>query len=374
MPKKNAKAEESGKKAGAKIVKSDDDFDVMLEELRAADLTTAASASTSRNGSSTPSEPTARVASASVGTSMPSTNSTTAARTTERTNAAALAKISDGTVVDAVIAGSLNTLRKWGKWGMKFGPVPLCIAAGYGKIDVLRCLAKEFGADVNQATEAGLTPLLMAATEGKLDVLHYLVNELGVNVHQTLDKGGTTSLHVAARQNHLDMVRCLVNEFHTDVNQRSNEGYASLHSAAELGLFDMARCLVKELGADVNIATRIGSTPLMLASVNKHHKLVTWLLKNGANAQMFSPICGTAADASKLAGASIEQTAYLEAKTHCANPGCRGAGLKKCAGCLEVFFCGPACIKAHWPAHKTDCERRAREKKEKDASSSSSSS
>jgi hypothetical protein len=53
----------------------------------------------------------------------------------------------------------------------------------------------------------------------------------------------------------------------------------------------------------------------------------------------------------------MEQTAYLEARTHCVNPGCDGAGLKKCAGCLKVFFCGPACIRAHWPAHKVECKR-----------------
>jgi hypothetical protein len=26
---------------------------------------------------------------------------------------------------------------------------------------------------------------------------------------------------------------------------------------------------------------------------------------------------------------------------------------------LKVFFCGPACIRAHWPVHKAECKRIA---------------
>jgi hypothetical protein len=50
---------------------------------------------------------------------------------------------------------------------------------------------------------------------------------------------------------------------------------------------------------------------------------------------------GTAADVSRDLGAPAEQSEYLEAITPYANPGCSGAGLKKCAGCLKEFFRGP---------------------------------
>jgi hypothetical protein len=71
---------------------------------------------------------------------------------------------------------------------------------------------------------------------------------------------------------------------------------------------------------------------------------------------------GTAVDVSKAYGAPAEQTAYLEARTHCGNPGCSGARLKKCANYKEVFFCSKACQVAHWPAHKPDCKRRVQAK------------
>jgi hypothetical protein len=119
------------------------------------------------------------------------------------------------------------------------------------------------------------------------------------------------------------------------------------------------KCLVNELGADVNKVTLDGSTPLMAASKNKRNEIVRWLLKKGANAQAtLHEGFGIAADISKDVGAPAEQTAYIEARTHCANPGCSGAGLKKCARCLEVFFCSKCCQVAAWLAHKADCKRR----------------
>jgi hypothetical protein len=91
----------------------------------------------------------------------------------------------------------------------------------------------------------------------------------------------------------------------------------------------------------------------------KHKEVVVWLIKHGADTQASQQRFGTAADVSREYGASAEQIAYLEARAHCANPSCDGAGLKKCAGCLKVFFCGPACIRAHWPAHTAECKRIA---------------
>jgi ankyrin repeat protein len=122
--------------------------------------------------------------------------------------------------------------------------------------------------------------------------------------------------------------------------------------------------LVKEFGADVNKKTLIGSTPLMVAIIKEHDDVVRWLLKNGANAQAKQKHSLTAADVSKLIGAPAKSTAYLEARTHCTSSGCCGAGLKKCANCLEVFFCSKDCQVAAWPAHKADCKRRVAAKAE----------
>jgi hypothetical protein len=144
------------------------------------------------------------------------------------------------------------------------------------------------------------------------------------------------------------MVQSLVMELGSDVNHADKDGVTSLIIAAQEGHLAVVRYLVKELGADVNHATHNGRTPLIVASGFKHSHIVNWLVKHGADVQASSPTFGTAADISSTHGAPSEQTAYLEARTLCANPGCGGAGLKKCAGCLTVFFCGPACQVAHW--------------------------
>jgi ankyrin repeat protein len=116
---------------------------------------------------------------------------------------------------------------------------------------------------------------------------------------------------------------------------------------------------VKELGADVNWARKNGATALMLAASKGYHEIVAYLLRHGADPQSIAPILGTAADVSNMCGAPPEQTAYLEAKTHCSNPCCAGAGLKKCTGCKQVRYCGHQCQLAHWPAHKADCKAAA---------------
>jgi hypothetical protein len=109
----------------------------------------------------------------------------------------------------------------------------------------------------------------------------------------------------------------------------------------------------------------------MIASAAKHTDVVRWLIKEGADTQACvsmhtQGVVGTAADVSKIFGASAEQTAYLEAKTHCSNPGCRGAGIKGCPACKQARYCGEPCQYAHWKAHKTDCKRWSAELKAKD--------
>jgi hypothetical protein len=62
------------------------------------------------------------------------------------------------------------------------------------------------------------------------------------------------------------------------------------------------------------------------------------------------------ADVSRVADAPAHQ---FEAKAHCANPGCTGAGLRKCK---RARYCGQLCQLAHWPAHKGECKQIAGQK------------
>jgi hypothetical protein len=104
----------------------------------------------------------------------------------------------------------------------------------------------------------------------------------------------------------------------------------------------------------------------MVASGYKHVDLVRWLIKEGANTQATVGVdegAITAADVSMIVEASTEQITYLEAKTHCSNTGCSGAGIKRCPACKQARYCGEPCQYAHWRAHKGDCKQRSAELK-----------
>jgi hypothetical protein len=192
-----------------------------------------------------------------------------------------------------------------------------------------------------------------------------LVKDLGDNANQLFE--GCAPLNFAAQEGHVAALRCLANEFGADVNQEDLDGWTSLYIAAQKGHMTVVQCLVKELGADINIAAYNGLTPLMAASYHKHADVVRWLIKEGADTQATMITEGggvfTAAEISEEEGASAEQTAYLEAKTHCSNPGCSGAGIKRCPTCKQARYCGEPCQYAHWKAHKGDCKRWSAELK-----------
>jgi hypothetical protein len=222
---------------------------------------------------------------------------------------------------------------------------------------MVRCLGKEFGVDVNQADQEGTTALYFAAQEGNMAVVQCLVKELGADVNQS-NFQGATPLAIAAHNGHLELVQCLVLELHADANQP--KGATPLYLAAMRGDLAMVRVLVKELGADINQVALEGGTPLMAATQMKHADIVKWLIKAGADTQATLKFEGTgytAAVVSRHVGASADQTAYLEAKTHCSSPGCSGTGLLKCTGCRQARYCGEACQLAHWKTHKNDCRR-----------------
>jgi hypothetical protein len=153
-----------------------------------------------------------------------------------------------------------------------------------------------------------------------------------------------------------------VNLRNTGVNRASDEnGFTPLLIAIEIGHLQKARSLIEDLGADANKATDDGRTPLMMASYYKHATIVHLLPKHGADSPASAPLFGTAADVSSKVRAPSEPTEYLEAKMHCSNPGCGGAGIKNCTGCKQARYCAQACQLAHWLAHKAKC--RARELK-----------
>jgi hypothetical protein len=145
------------------------------------------------------------------------------------------------------------------------------------------------------------------------------------------------------------------------------DGATPLHIAVSAGNLKIVRFLIEKLNADIDKANHAGATPLMSAAAGKHEYVIKWLSKRAANLKSTMIMSEgremTAADISKIVGASAEQTAYLEAKTHCSSPSCSGEGHYPCGDCTRARYCAKLCQKAHWPTHKADCERLSAEKK-----------
>jgi ankyrin repeat protein len=223
---------------------------------------------------------------------------------------------------------------------------------------MVRCLVRELGADINQSGKKGITSLCFATRAGNLRMVKCLAIELGADINQR-GAEGTTPVFYAAFMGHVAVLQCLVEECNANVNRANTERYSLVYVAAQEGNLDVVQYLVKELGANVNLAAHDGTTPLMVAAERMQHKVVRYLLKHGADPQALDNNRDTAADISKSAGAPAEETTYLYARTYCGNPSCTNAGLKKCERCLQVYFCGSACIRAHWPVHKAECKAAA---------------
>jgi hypothetical protein len=189
-------------------------------------------------------------------------------------------------------------------------------------MEIALCLARDFGADVNQA-----------------------------------NLNGSIAFFIAAQIGHLDAMRCLARDFGADVNQANLNRATALFVAAYVGNLDIVRCMTTELGADINHARHDGFTPLMVAATRNDQALMKHVVHKGAHVGMASMAGHTATTELKGAGATTAQIAYLEVRECCAaNPGCNGGGRKRCCVCKETRYCGMACQVAHWRVHRGGCQ------------------
>ena len=64
--------------------------------------------------------------------------------------------------------------------------------------NLLQCLVKELGADIDRTDKDGWTAVMEAAETGNVTLLRNLAKELGANVWK-VSKAGAPPLHLAAR-------------------------------------------------------------------------------------------------------------------------------------------------------------------------------
>jgi ankyrin repeat protein len=103
------------------------------------------------------------------------------------------------------------------------GKTAMLFAVGRGQVDTVRCLVKEFGADINQDMHlAQMAPLLFTAKRESLDMVRCLV-ELGASI-EIMDGDGNTALLLSARHGHYATVHFLLEEGKADIDDIDNSG------------------------------------------------------------------------------------------------------------------------------------------------------
>ncbi|MFH1283279.1 MAG: ankyrin repeat domain-containing protein [bacterium] len=163
-------------------------------------------------------------------------------------------------------------------------------------------LLLEKGIDPNEVKEGGVTPLHLAVFSNNI-VGANLLMDYGANVHYK-DTAGWNSIYIASAMGFKDIIEALKNngakediftyaatgniEKVKSVIKRDESlilpikesGFSLLHIAATAGQLEIVKLLISK-GSHLNHKTREG-TPLILASLMGHSKIVNVLLDNNA--------------------------------------------------------------------------------------------
>lgn len=193
----------------------------------------------------------------------------------------------------------------------KLSFTPLMVAAQKGFTRLVNILVNH-GADVNHKNGSGKDSLMLACFAGHLDVVKYL-RKFGAS-WESRDKGGSTAMHWAADGGHLNVINYMLHDgCKVDVKDNISLWTPLMRVSAVTGNADVASLLVKA-GADVNMRDKDGKTPLMVAVLNNHEKLVQLLSEKGADHQVKNEYGAGVLDMAKAFGRQ-NIVNFLENKT-----------------------------------------------------------
>lgn len=221
----------------------------------------------------------------------------------------------------SVISASAATTQDVVRYADAMGYTALHVAAVHGHFAVAKILL-EHGADPNSRTDAGVTPLHAAAEYGHGRIVELLlVHGAEVN-HYTTRYELALGLAMAGRHAHIvvrleplvnelsksedalvaaasgDMLYYLLKILNNDVSSfgmTSDAGDNAMHVLTKIGVlaephYAVAELIVSKKLIDVNAPNTSGLTPLMYATRTGNVRMITLLLKHGANPTISSDV------------------------------------------------------------------------------------
>jgi hypothetical protein len=187
------------------------------------------------------------------------------------------------------------------------------------------------------------------------------------------------------RRDHAAVLRMLLSSGRVRVEARDSAGWTALHHAVMDDQLELAKMLL-EAGADPNVYSRLGDMPLHKCIMYRKSALARLLSEYGADWTMKPPVKGSVSpleilrgwaegaaimtefsklkptatphQSSKLGGvaSSGAAAATKDADERC--DVCQGPSSVRCGSCWTRLYCGAACQKADWQAHKPTCAVR----------------
>lgn len=179
----------------------------------------------------------------------------------------------------------------------RYGMTPLALAATNGDAPIVEALLKA-GEDPNAVVSVtGDTALMLAARTGKTDAINVFLNH-GADVNKTNNEGQTALMWAAAAKN-AAAIKLLI-EHKADVNAKTHPapppkpldtifsapypvgGMTALLFAARQNDLESTKALL-DGGAGINLGAADGTTPVLVAILNGHYSLASFLLDKGAD-------------------------------------------------------------------------------------------
>ncbi|ONI17170.1 hypothetical protein PRUPE_3G142400 [Prunus persica] len=161
------------------------------------------------------------------------------------------------------------------------GNSPLLAAIhGCHNKEVLKIISNMEANILNSKDEKGRTPLHYAASIDYLDGVRFLL-ELRLSDSHQMDNGGNFPIHSASSKGHVKIVKELLRHCPDSRELKNSSGQNILHVAARFGKDNLVKYFLKngEFRMLINKKDNLGNTPLHLATMYHHHKVVyllTW--------------------------------------------------------------------------------------------------